>query len=132
MPTIFELLTLAEEKATTEDARLAIHTTKLAEVDCRWAYSEWEKNRDQDAITYWWISAESFYKYAKHSVKLVTEAGMESSIVYTLQDARGIAFNEMAKIMKEMQEVTPSLRDAIYRPHQEVIQQDEDPTHVSE
>jgi hypothetical protein len=132
MTTIFERLTLAEEKATTIEARIAIHSTKLAESGCRYACSEWEKNRDKDSISYWWISAETFYTLAKDAVKLVTDAGMESSILYTLQDARGVAFNEMTIIVKEIQEAHRYIREESEGTNQEDIQQDEDPVDVSE
>ena len=132
MSDIFEQLTLAEKKATTEEARIAIHTVKISEDMCRQSYVQWEKNHTEDAISYWWISAETFYHFAKVALKLVTEAGMESSILYTLQDARGVAFNEMAKIMKEVNQSSSSLRVRIEMPDEEVIQDDEDPTLVSE
>jgi len=132
MTTIFERLTLAEENATTLEACIAIHSTKLAESGCREAYISWQTNRDKDTLTWWWNTAEVFYTFAKDAVKLVTDAGMESSILYTVQDARGVAFNEMSKIIQEIQEAHISVREGGERAHQEANQQDEDPVDISE
>ena len=101
-----------------------------ASTQCVTAYAAWEGDRGSEALRTWWNAAEAYYEAAKAAVEQAkTLPASKSDILYTLQDARDEAFEEMAAIIDRLQEACAAVTDAAARAEEDERDDiSEDPT----
>lgn len=105
MTTLQRNLTRIEEMhVATADIQDSTRATRIASINCVIAYGAWEEDRGADTLKEWWNAAEDYYEKAKVAVEHAKALSPgDTYILYTLQDVRGDAFDEMKAVIDQLQ-----------------------------